>query len=98
MRMALPHDPGFYPTHLETSYARPGRKRSCCAGFAFLRDSAPSCFSWTIWGKMWPMPEPYRHSRNRREVGVGGPQMHVDQGVDSLPVRRIILMYLGARG
>ena len=92
----LPHHPGFYPAHLETSSACSERKRSCWAGFAFLRDSAPSSFSWPIWGKMWPMPEPYHRSRNRWEVGVGGLQMHVDQAVDSLTLGRITLMYLGS--
>ena len=81
--------------------ACPGRERSYCAGFAFSRDSW--CLVLLL-GQFIQFTEKVAHillvkTEAQREVGVRGPQMHVDQAVDSgLHGCGMILTNLGAHG
>ena len=99
----LPWCPGFYAIHLGRVSACPGRGCPCCAGFA------PSGVQSALTLFLSQFEEEVAHALQshtiameieaQREIGVGDPQMDVDQVLDGcLHLCGIILMYLGAYG
>lgn len=88
----LPWHPGFYPTHLGTVSAHPGRGYSYCAGFASSGHSEEVAH--TLQSHMTTA-----EMDAQRVVRVGGQQRQADQAIDGgLHLGGIILTSLGVLG